>query len=399
VTRHAAPRIVVLGGAGAMGRIAVRDLAETAPGSIDIVIADRDLRAARGVAATLSRPVRIVATDARNPAAVARALADTSVIINACHHDFNLRVMDAALAIGCHYLDLGGLFHVTRRQLRRHGEFKRAGLLALCGMGSAPGIVNVLARAGAARLERVDEIHVAVGTSSGAACNGTPLLETSYSIQTVLDEASRRAAIFSGGALRFVPPLSGAQAVDFPRPVGRQYPACTLHSELATLPRSFRPQGLREASFRIAFPDGLAERLRFVHALGLTSTDPVVVGNAPIVPRDVLLELLSRQTRQPKQGARDAYEVLRVTLRGSRGGRRVEDVLDCHVPGLPAWDVGVDIDTGAPPSIVAQMIVGGEITERGVLPPEQAVPHEPFFRELTRRGMSIRRRTKRLDAW
>jgi saccharopine dehydrogenase (NAD+, L-lysine-forming) len=380
-----------------MGRIAVRDLAETAPGSIDIVLADRDLRAARGVAATLPRPVRIVATDARNPAAVARALADTCVIINACHHDFNLRVMDAALAIGCHYLDLGGLFHVTRRQLRRHGEFKRAGLLALCGMGSAPGIVNVLARAGAARLERVDEIHVAVGTSSGATCNGTPLLETSYSIQTVLDEASRRAAIFSGGALRFVPPLSGAQAVDFPRPVGRQYPACTLHSELATLPRSFRPQGLREASFRIAFPDGLAERLRFVHALGLTSTDPVVVGNAPIVPRDVLLELLSRQPRQPKQGARDAYEVLRVTLRGSRGGRRVEDVLDCHVPGLPAWDVGVDIDTGAPPSIVAQMIVGGEITERGVLPPEQAVPHGPFFRELTRRGMSIRRRTKRLD--
>ena len=71
----------------------------------------------------------------------------------------------------------------------------------------------------------------------------TALLDTSYSIHTVLDEASQPAALFTGGALRFVPPLSGAEAVDFPRPVGRRYPACTLHSELATLPASFRAQG------------------------------------------------------------------------------------------------------------------------------------------------------------
>ena len=38
-----------------------------------------------------------------------------------------------------------------------------------------------------------------------------------------------------------------------------------------------------------------------------------------------------------------------MTLRGRRGGRTVQDVLDCHVPGFPAWNVGVDIDTGAPP--------------------------------------------------
>ena len=133
VTRRATPCIAVLGGAGAMGRIVVRDLAETAPRGVDIVLADRDLRGARRVTAALPRPVRVVATDAGNPVATARALSGASVIINACHHDFNLRVMDAALSISCHYLDLGGLFHVTRRQLLRHGEFKRAGLLALCG--------------------------------------------------------------------------------------------------------------------------------------------------------------------------------------------------------------------------------------------------------------------------
>jgi hypothetical protein len=86
-----------------------------------------------------------------------------------------------------------------------------------------------------------------------------------------------------------------------------------------------------------------------------------------------------------------------VTLRGRRGGRTVQDVLDCHVPGFPAWNVGVDIDTGAPPSIVAQMIVDGAIEARGCCP-RTGGASRTLFRELKRRGMSIRRRTRRLDA-
>ena len=91
MTRGATPCIAVLGGAGAMGRIVVRDLAETAPRGVDIVLADRDLRGARDVTASLPRAVLVVATDAGNPVATARALSGASVIINACHHDFNLQ--------------------------------------------------------------------------------------------------------------------------------------------------------------------------------------------------------------------------------------------------------------------------------------------------------------------
>ncbi len=171
MTRPYSGAIAVVGGAGAMGRITMRDLAETA-GDIEIVLADRDLRAARRVAATLPRRVKVVQVDASDPRSLQRALGGTQVLINACHHDFNLSVMDAAMALKAHYCDLGGLFHVTKRQLRRHGAFKRAGLLALCGIGSAPGIVNVMARAGADRLDEVHEIHVAVGTARSDAAHG-----------------------------------------------------------------------------------------------------------------------------------------------------------------------------------------------------------------------------------
>jgi saccharopine dehydrogenase-like NADP-dependent oxidoreductase len=390
----AAARVLVLGGAGAMGRIAVRDLAETAAPHIEIVVADRDVAEGRRIARALRGRVRSVAADAASPGSLARALHRATVVVNACHHDFNLRVMEGALRAGVHYCDLGGLFHVTRRQLRRDAAFRRAGLLAICGIGSAPGIVNVMARDAADRLDRVTEIHIAVGTRDATPKRGAGLLETSYSIETVLDEASQPAALFTRGALSFVEPLSRAEPVRFAAPVGLQHPACTLHSELATLPASFASKGIREVSFRIAFPGDLAERLRFLHALGLTSRDAVAVRGGKVVPRELLLALLARRPRPVAAGARDEYEVLRVTVRGRRGRRAVEEIMECHVPGMPAWDIGVDIDTGAPPSIVAQMLVAGAIDATGVRPPEQAVPPAPFFRELTRRGMRITRRRR-----
>ena len=59
--------------------------------------------------------------------------------------------------------------------------------------------------------------------------------------------------------------------------------------------------------------------------------------------------------------------------------------------------MGIDVDTGCPPSIAMQMILRGEITARGVLPAERAVPPEPFFAELRKRGMSVQRSQRVLD--
>jgi lysine 6-dehydrogenase len=378
-----------------MGRITVRDLVETAPRDVEIVLADRDAAAARTVARGLPPHVTVVEADASRPRRLARALGPVTVLVNACHHSLNLRVMDAALAIGCHYCDLGGLFHMTRRQLQRGAEFRRAGLLALLGIGSAPGIVNVMARAGAARLDTLREIHVAVGTRDRTPRKGDALLDTSYSIETVLDEASQPAARFRRGRFEFVDAMSQVERVEFSRPVGPLEAACTLHSEVATLPLSFKSKGVRDVSFRIAFPGDLADRLRFVRALGLLDTNGVKVDGRVVVPRRLLLALLATAPRPRMAGPRDEYEILRVAMRGRRNGRAVEDVLECHVPGMPEWDIGVDIDTGAPPSIAAQMIVAGEIRVRGVLPPEAAIAPEPFFRALKARKMHIVRRTVR----
>jgi saccharopine dehydrogenase-like NADP-dependent oxidoreductase len=90
------------------------------------------------------------------------------------------------------------------------------------------------------------------------------------------------------------------------------------------------------------------------------------------------------------------YEVLRTVVVGMRGGRRVTVTADCHASGQAGWGIGPDIDTGAPPSIAAQLMLSGEIELRpGVWAPEQVVPVEPFVRELGRRGMRVTSRTQK----
>ena len=53
-------------------------------------------------------------------------------------------------------------------------------------------------------------------------------------------------------------------------------------------------------------------------------------------------------------------------------------------------------NTGFPAAIVARMLLDGVIRARGVRPPEECVPVEPFLRALAVRGLMARRRVVRL---
>lgn len=339
LSAHSQRKFIVLGGCGAIGRIVVRDLFESDRRN-RITVADY-----RPVQLIRSPRVRTVFADARNAAEVLRG---HSVVINCTQHDFNLRVMRAALKAGVHYVDLGGLFHWTRKQLKLDRQFRRAGLTAILGMGCAPGITNVMARAAVERLGgRARSVKIRVGSKDFNPAPGFP-----YSAQTIIEELTLTAWIVQAGKFREVKPRTGWELVKFPRPVGAQWVVRTRHSEVATLPVTFK---LRQCDFKVGFDR------QFVR--------DVIAGKMP---------------KQPASRSRpDDYEIARVI---------VDDklVYDCHARSKPQWHASAgDVDTGCPPSIVAQMVAGGQISRRGVLAPEVAVPVEPFFRELKKRGMKI----------
>src|SRR6185295_17800075 len=113
----------------------------------------------------------------------------------------NLQAMDAALAAHAHYIDLGGLFHTTLLQRARHDAFRDAGLMAILGMGSAPGILNVMAAHLAEGMTSVDEVHCMVGAHDGTRWHAPPLLPFGYSPDTLLDEFAMPSAVFRAGEM------------------------------------------------------------------------------------------------------------------------------------------------------------------------------------------------------
>ena len=378
------PRVVILGGAGAMGRITARDLARTGRGRIEVVVADR------GRMPEHIPGVRGVPLDVEDRASLKRALAGAWATIASLPYRFNLLAMEGALEAGAHYLDLGGLFHMTRRQLALGGEFERRGRMAILGIGSAPGILNVLAAQAARDLDKVSEVHCLVGASDRTRYRVASPLGFGYSVDTLLDEFAMPSAVFRAGKFAMVPALDPKEriAVRFPAPVGVIHVDTTLHSEVATLPHYFEERGIREVTFRQGFDPVFMERLTFLVRLGLASTN----GGAPS-PRDVLLRLLERLPKPELIGRPVRHEVLRTVVRGRRGRRAVTITTDCVVGPRAGGGVGPDIDTGAPPSIAVQLMIRGEIPVRpGVWSPEQAIPPEPFVRELERRGMRVARR-------
>jgi saccharopine dehydrogenase (NAD+, L-lysine-forming) len=381
---------VVLGGAGAMGRITVRDLVEFARADDRIVIADFDEAKARALAESLDdRRVSAVRVDVRDREGAKRALAGAFAVINSVQYQLNIEVMELALALGAHYLDLGGLFHMTRKQLALDARFREAGLLALLGMGAAPGITNLLSRLGADRLDRVQEIHTRVAGVDRTEYKPRPALAVSYSLQTILEEFSLEPAVFSRGEMKFVQPMTGDLPHRFPPPVGVRRPMYTLHSEVATLVDSFASKGVREVSFKIAFDPEFLDRVRFLRDLGLASHETIRVGDASVRPIELVNRVAMSQPSPRRVGRLNQHEIVRAIVKGTARGRKQTWILDCHTTGNPAWEIGTDINTGSPPAVAALLLADGEITARGVAAPENAVPAERFFEQLARRKLWV----------
>lgn len=378
-------RAVVLGGGGLTGRACVRALAS---GSVfdSVVVGDLSLEIAGAAARAAGPKAEAAVVDVRDPAALAKALDGAAVVVNAVQYHLNLAVMDAALAAGVPYLDFGGLFHTTRRQLARDPEFVRAGLLAVPGLGEVPGVSNVLARQAVDDLDTVDSLVLRDGWRDLTV--GGPELLFTWSPSTFLDEMVLPAMVFDAGAYREVPPMSSPEEFDFPPPVGRTRVYRTLHSEPATLPESLRTKGLRHCEWKEGGPG--IDALRTMGLLGLASDQPLEVRGASVVPREFTLNLLRREKLlgPPPGVIVQDWEILDIEVRGSKAGQPVVRHATARFPPRPDWNLAVtEYAVGIAGAVGAEMIGRGTIRETGVVPPERCVPAPEFRAELARWGV------------
>jgi len=384
-------KIFVLG-AGMIGRAVVYDLGGAREVK-RIVVADYDRGRAHEVARKFGRgKARAVFADVRETAHLARLLRGSDVVVNCTQFNWNLEVMRAALAARTDYMDLGGLYHMTRKQFGLDREFRRIGRIAIAGMGGAPGVTNVMARALADPLDRVTSIRV-YNAGADQQRYDSPVAYT-FSIATILDELTMPPIAFENGRYVEKPMLSDPEQGSFPDPIGKIVLRHSIHSELGTLPASFRKKGVREVFFKINYDPQLVNLVRDLSHTGFTSREPIAVNGFRVAPRAVLLALM--QKHATKKVPLDV-EALRVVVTGRQNGRRAATAMEMWAdhsvrPQLSA----VARDTGFPAAIAAVMRGRGEIAGIGVQAPENVVPPGPFFTELKQRGFRFRRWNVRL---
>jgi lysine 6-dehydrogenase len=378
-------RAVVLGGGGLTGQCSVRDLATS--GTFDeVVAADLDAHLAAKAAKAAGRRATPASLDVRNRAQVVELLKGAAVCVNAVQYGFNLAVMGAALEAKVPYLDFGGLFHMTKKQLELDGKFRAAGIVAIPGLGQVPGVSNVLAMEACADLEKVHSVVIRDGWRD-LTPNG-PEISFTWSPSTFLDEMVLPAVVFEGGKYVDYPAMSGAEEYDFPEPVGRTRVYRTLHSEPATLPESLKAKGIRHCEWKEGGPG--IEVLRTMALLGLASDKPLDVKGLPVAPRDFILALLKREKLLgvPEGVTVTDWEYCDIEIRGELNGQSVERHAIGRFGARPDWNLtATEYAVGVAGSVGAELIAGGQVTETGVVPPERCIPPGPFRAMLKQRGV------------
>ena len=383
-------KLVILG-AGLQGNICCTDLCdvELSPGEKEIIIADYDLKKAEDVAKKFG--LKAVQLDVRDHDRLVEVIKGADIVLNCVQYNWNIDIMKACLEVKAHYIDLGGLFHVTKKQLELDEEFKAAGLTAVLGMGSTPGTMNVMAGYAASKLDTIEEAKAICACGDFTRTNA--IIGIPYSLLTVMEEHTLEPWILKDGVLQPVPAGSGREIIDFTEPIGPAEAFYCIHSEPVQFASSFKEKGIKNASFKLSLSEDFEERISFLAGLGFATEDPVSVQGQDVNPLRTMIAVVNKYLENydgSQDGELNDCDVLRAVLTGTKDGIEKEIMVECVIRTSEKWGfMAGALDTGVPPSIVAQMIYNGQITERGAFGAEKGIPAIPYFKELSRRQMPV----------
>ncbi|MCD6390546.1 MAG: saccharopine dehydrogenase NADP-binding domain-containing protein [Dehalococcoidia bacterium] len=378
-------RVLVLGGAGRMAYAIIKDLLEIDTDEVSkVIIADINCEKVKNVADEFQNEKLIPACiDIAEYAKLVNLMKGSDVVIDSTYvsSTTSLSIIKAALEARVHVINLGQLDKEEEKQAATMSDaFTKAGLSGVLGLGSSPGISNLMVRELADRLDTMSTVEISfayesIGTST------LPIKEP-----FAFEEFVESPLIFQDAKFVTVPPQSGIQYIEFPAPIGMRPAFCIPHSEVWTVAETFEEKGVKNVSVRAGFTPDFVKKVNFLVDCGLMSHKPLKVGDIDVIPSDVLFSCLVQLP--PEQGEVVDYGCTRVVAVGTKNKEKVEYtalMLNRPYKGL----TNAQHRTGHSPSIAARMLYRGEIKTKGVFPPERGVDPKPFFRELAKRELEI----------
>lgn len=358
-------QVAVLG-CGTVGTTAIKTL--DALGIFEaITVGDINVQYAEHVADTCSCETFCVKCNAESPQQLREVMKGSDVVLNCVgpFYKYGPPILTAALEEGINYVDVCDDLDATLEQLKLHQKAVQNDISALIGMGSSPGLANVLVKFCENFLDvtSVDIYHAHGGEETeGAAVVKHRIHSMKMEIPVFLNGALQYVKLFeeSGQALE--------DECEFPG-VGTYHVYAYPHPETITLPQHIAGVQ-RVTNLGLVLPPEYAELIKGVVRLGITGEEPVTVNGKSVIPLDFAVAfILSQRERLLKNaGFTEPMGSLKIVVGGERDGKKEK-----YVFALGSRGQGMGEGTGIPAAIGAALMAQGKITKKGVLPPEACV--------------------------
>lgn len=373
-------------GAGRMGYAVVYDLIRS-PRVEQVIVADSDVKKVQNVVDRLAdNKIVPVELDVTKIEEVADLMSRCDVTISCLPYLHNYELTKAALNSGSHFCDLGGNEDISSRQFHLHEVAQEQDVTILPNLGLAPGMVSMLAVVAADSLDELYEIRIRVGAVPVEPEELFMGYTQEYDLDSLLDEYAEDATIIRDGKTFSVPSLTDLEKIEFPKPFGVME-AFNASGGVSTLPKTYAGK-VQHLDYKTVRYPGHCAQVSLLKDLGLMKTEEIELTAGKVVPRELLKKLLGDQLSKDEPDV----VLLRVIVTGMKDRKPTQVVWDCieyddQAEGLSA----IARMTAFSASIIAQMIARKDITERGVLRQETAVPVKLFLAEMAGRGLTLTR--------
>ncbi len=387
-------------GAGGVGS-AIANIASRKSFITELVIADYDASKAHAVTQKIQDPrFTSVEVDAGDLAALEGLIkkVNPDVVINAVDPRFVMNIFNAAKNAGVNYMDMAlslSIAHPTDPfnkvgvklgddQFAQHDEWLTQGNYALIGIGIEPGMSDIFAKYAQDYLfSEIDAVTILDGSS--LTVDGYEFAP-SFSIWTTIEECLNPPLIWNEG-WHTAKPFTGGVTFDFPEGIGLVECVDVEHEEVVLIPQKIKT---KKVTFKYGLGNDFIEKLKTIHALGLSNKQKVNYRGMEIAPRDFLASLLpDPATIGPIMHGKTCAgaHIAGLNKEGKPYACYIYNVVDNEWSMKNYGDQAVVWQTAINPVIAMELIANGTWKPAGVVGPEWLEP-KPFLDLIESYGSS-----------
>lgn len=272
-----------------------------------------------------------------------------------------------------------------------HKKASENGVTFVDGMGFAPGLSNITLGDGIRKMDVAERAVARVGgiPSKEAAWKHPLRYMITWAFEHVLREYMIRLNVIKDGKIVEVDAATDLEKFRFKQFGKDENLECAVTPGMPSF--LFTRTQLKEFAEKTVRWPGHWQGVQTLKECGMLDIDPVEFKDHKIVPREFLLSMISPRLL-PNPGETDVC-VMYNTLEGKKDGKNVKIEYFMWDEADTANDISSMMRvTGFPMAITARLIGRGEIKEKGIIAPEDAVTsdlYKIFINELKKRNIDI----------